>query len=113
MLGVRLTLLRPTVPAAARVLATHKYQTIHESIRELGIIEPLAVYRSSEHAGEYDLLDGHLRLEALKQLHRELAPCMISLDDEGFTFNRHINRSTAVHENRMIRATLASGASEE
>jgi ParB-like chromosome segregation protein Spo0J len=110
---VPLTLIRPSSPTPARVLATPKYQTILASIRELGIIEPLAVYRSSEHVGEYDLLDGHLRLEALKQLNREIAPCMISLDDEGFTFNRHINRSTAVHENRMIRATLAKGASEE
>jgi hypothetical protein len=113
IVDVPLASIWPCSPTPARVLATPKYQTILASIRELGVIEPLAVFRSTERAGEYDLLDGRLRLEALKQLKREVAPCMISLDDEGFTFNRHINRSTAVHENRMIRATLAKGASEE
>ncbi|MFC5431569.1 plasmid partitioning protein RepB C-terminal domain-containing protein [Paraburkholderia denitrificans] len=86
---------------------------VHSSVAELGIIEPLAVYRSNQRAGEYDLLDGRLRLEALKQLGRETAPCMISTDDEGFTFNRQITRTTAVQEHRMIRATLAKGASEQ
>ncbi|TCK95595.1 plasmid partitioning protein RepB C-terminal domain-containing protein [Paraburkholderia sp. BL9I2N2] len=94
-------------------LATSKYKTILSSIAELGVIEPLAVYRSTRHLGDYDLLDGRLRLEALKELGRATAPCMISTDDEGFTFNRHITRLSAVQEHKMIRAALAKGASEK
>ncbi|WP_109483451.1 plasmid partitioning protein RepB C-terminal domain-containing protein [Paraburkholderia sp. C35] len=94
------------------VLSTSKYKTILGSIAELGVIEPLAVFRSPCCLGHYELLDGRLRLEALKQLSRETAPCMISTDDEGFTFNRHITRLSAVQEHKMIRAALAKGASE-
>jgi hypothetical protein len=100
-------------PLAKGVLATSKYKTILSSVAELGVIEPLAVFRSPRRLGDYELLDGRLRLEALKELGRETAPCMVSTDDEGFTFNRHITRLSAVQEHRMIRAALAKGASEE
>lgn len=105
--------IRPGSPVSKKALATPKYRTILSSIAELGVIEPLAVFPASRRKGEYDLLDGRLRLEALKQLGRETAPCMVSTDDEGFTFNRQINRLTAVQEHRMIRAALAKGASEQ
>jgi len=95
------------------LLRSPKFKTILGSIAELGVIEPLAVFRSTQRPGDFDLLDGRLRLEALKQLGRMVAPCMISSDDEGFTFNRHVNRLSAVQEHRMIRATLAKGASEK
>ncbi|PQV51881.1 plasmid partitioning protein RepB C-terminal domain-containing protein [Paraburkholderia sp. BL21I4N1] len=94
-------------------LATSKYKTIRGSVAELGVIEPLAVFRSPRRLGDYELLDGRLRLEALKELGRETAPCMVSTDDEGFTFNRHITRLSAVQEHKMIRAALAKGSSEK
>jgi len=94
-------------------LSSSKFKTILSSIAELGVIEPLAVFRSGRQPGDYDLLDGRLRLEALKLLGRPTAPCMVSSDDEGLTFNRQISRLSAVHEHRMIRATLAKGASEK
>ncbi|VVD29249.1 ParB/RepB/Spo0J family partition protein [Paraburkholderia dioscoreae] len=113
IIEVPLERIRPSAPLLPQVLATPKFRTIVSSIRELGVIEPLAVYPVEGRPGEYDLLDGRLRLEALKELGRETAPCMVSLDDEGFSFNRHINRITVVQEHRMIRASLAQGASEE
>jgi len=102
----------PTVPVLAKILITPKFKTIVASIREIGIIEPLAVHPRKGAPGYYDLLDGHLRIEALKQLGEMSAPCMISLDDEGFTFNRHLNRTTAIQEHKMVRASLATGTPE-
>lgn len=98
---------------SAKATTTPKFKTIKSSIAELGVIEPLAVFRSSQRPGSYDLLDGRLRLEALKMLGRRTAPCMVSSDDEGFTFNRHVGRLAVVQEHKMIRKTLAMGASEE
>lgn len=89
-------------PLAKGVLATTKYKTIRGSIAELGVIEPLAVFRSPRRLGDYELLDGRLRLEALKELSRETAPCMVSTDDEGFTFNRHITRLSAMQRLRPL-----------
>jgi len=101
------------VPIRAVTLGTSKFRTILSSVRELGLIEPLAIHPSKGREGHYDLLDGRLRLEALKRLGHERARCMLSLDDEGFTFNRQITRIASVQEHRMIRAALAQGASEE
>ena len=59
----------PTRQISKDVRKTPKYRTILASIREIGIIEPLAVHPEKATAGEdgcYVLLDGHLRLEALK-----------------------------------------------
>lgn len=113
LVTVRLEHILPTVQVPKNLESSPKFQTILSSVRELGIIEPLAVYRTGDHSQDYGLLDGHMRLQALKILSRPEAPCMVSTDDEGFTFNRHVNRSTAVQEHKMIRATLEQGASPE
>ncbi|WP_321867969.1 ParB/RepB/Spo0J family partition protein, partial [Burkholderia cenocepacia] len=110
IIEVPLDHIHPLVPIRAKVLETPKFRTIVSSIRELGVIEPLAVHPSQKGEGHYDLLDGRLRLEALKQLGQGKARCMVSLDDEGFTFNRQITRIASVQEHRMIRAALAKGA---
>jgi len=83
IIEVPIVLIKPGAPLAPTTLSTPKYRTILSSIGELGIIEPLAVFRSNRREGEYDLLDGRLRLEALKQLGKDTAPCMVSTDDEG------------------------------
>lgn len=113
IIEVPLDCIHPLVPVRSIVLGTSKFRTILSSIRELGVIEPLAVHPARDREGHYDLLDGRLRLEALKQLGHEKARCMVSLDDEGFTFNRQITRIASVQEHRMIRAALSKGASEE
>lgn len=105
--------IHPATPVRPIVLTSAKFRTILSSVRELGVIEPLAVHPSHESKGYYELLDGRLRLEALKQLGHDKARCMVSLDDEGFTFNRQITRIASIQEHRMIRAALAKGASEE
>lgn len=113
IIEVPLACIHPISPIRSIVLETSKFRTILSSIRELGVIEPLAVHPTRDREGHYDLLDGRMRLEALKQLGHEKARCMVSLDDEGFTFNRQITRIASVQEHRMIRAALAKGASEE
>ncbi|MCQ4313350.1 ParB/RepB/Spo0J family partition protein [Pseudomonas stutzeri] len=89
-----------------------KYASILSSIRELGVVEPLAVHPQpvAEHSvASYVLLDGLLRLEALKELGGVEALCLISTDDEGFTYNRQINRLTPIQEHKMILAALKKG----
>jgi len=115
VVSISLGKILPTSPCSAKIHETQKFKTILSSIRELGLIEPLAVYRKSDEIGEaeYILLDGHLRLEALKLIGLEQAECMIASDDEGFTYNRHTNRLSAIQEHKMILATLQKGASAE
>lgn len=64
-------------------------------------------------AAHFILLDGHLRLEALKELGDQEAVCLVSTDDEGFTYNRQINRISAIQEYKMILVAIKKGVSAE
>jgi len=97
------------VTPAAR--ASQKFRQIVASIKEVGVIEPLAV--SPQKNGKYILLDGHMRFEALKELGEEEVTCLISTDDEAFTYNKHISRLSTVQEHRMILRAVQRGVSEE
>ena len=92
------------------VLETSKFLAIKSSIEEVGIIEPPIV---CEKDGEYVLLDGHLRIEALKMLNQEVVQCLISTDDENFTYNKHVNRVANIQEHKMIMKAIEKGASPE
>lgn len=74
------------VTEAAR--ASRKFRQIVASIREVGIIEPPVVTPDKQNKGRYILLDGHLRIEALKQIGETEVTCLVSKDDEAFTYNK-------------------------
>ncbi len=74
------------------VKSSHKYRQILASIREVGLVEPPAVIRDSHDSGSYLLLDGHLRIEVLRDLGATEVECLISTDDEAFTYNKRISR---------------------
>lgn len=107
----------PTRKLVDHLRRTSKYQSILASIREIGIIEALAVFPQiapgSENQPRYILLDGHLRLEALKDLGAKVALCLVSTDDEGFTYNRQVNRLSTIQEHFMIRRAIDRGVSPE
>jgi hypothetical protein len=102
--------LRLVTPA---VRGSVKYAQITASIREVGIIEPPVVARDRSTPGKYLLLDGHLRLEALKDLGTSEAVCLVATDDEAFTYNKRVNRIAIIQEHKMILKAIERGASEE
>lgn len=89
-----------------------KYKQILASVREVGIIEPLVVSPCNEGKGQYYLLDGLLRLEVIKELGEKNIACIVSTDDESFTYNKHINRISTIQEHRMIVRAVERGVSE-
>jgi ParB-like chromosome segregation protein Spo0J len=113
--GVTLAIhdITPLRRVADVVKLTPKYRQILTSIREVGVIEPPVVSRDRDDAGRYLLLDGHLRIEALKDLGETEVVCLVSLDDEGFTYNKRVNRIAIIQEHRMILKAIERGASEE
>ena len=92
---------------------SRKYQRILASIREVGVIEPLIIYPSDRNASTYILLDGHLRVAALKDLGFEDAPCLVSTDDEAFTYNHKVNRLSPIQEHYMILKAIENGVFED
>jgi ParB-like chromosome segregation protein Spo0J len=90
-----------------------KYAQIAASIREIGIVEPPVVARDSSDPGKYLLLDGHLRIDVLKDMGECDVGCLISTDDEAYTYNKRVNRIAMVQEHRMILKAVDRGVSEE
>ena len=105
--------IQPLRRVTPTVKGSVKYAQIIASIREVGIIEPPVVARDRSEPGKYLLLDGHLRLEVLKDLGAEDAVCLIATDDEAFTYNKRVNRLAIIQEHRMILKAIERGASEE
>lgn len=110
---VRLDSLLPSKLFADIVMRSPKYRQVLSSIREVGLIEPLVVASLDRRTGKHPLLDGHLRLEALKELGHEAVACLISTDDEAFTYNKRVNRLSTIQEHWMIRRAVERGVSPE
>src|SRR5690606_1996219 len=88
------------------------YAQIRGSIKAIGLVEAPVVARNLDDAAKYFLLDGHMRIEALKDLSIERVECLVSTDDETYTYNKRINRLAAVQEHSMIKRAIARGVPE-
>ncbi|MHC2253165.1 hypothetical protein ACVILK_002857 [Bradyrhizobium embrapense] len=96
-----------------RTKKSPKYLQIQSSIREVGLVEPPVVARSNGEKHKYLLLDGHLRLEAMRELGIMEVSCLIATDDEAFTYNKRISRIATIQERNMILAAIKRGVPEE
>jgi ParB-like chromosome segregation protein Spo0J len=92
---------------------TPNYAQIASSIPEVGVVEPPVVARDHTHAGKYLLLDGHLRIDVLKVMGETDVVCLVSTDDEAFTYNKRVNRIAMIQEHKMILKAVERGVSEE
>lgn len=112
---VRLSLefILPIRPFPATVRTSKKFKQIVASVREVGLVEPPVVARNPGQPGSFLLLDGHLRIEVLKDLGILEVDCLVSTDDEAFTYNKRISRLSAVQEHRMIVKAIERGVPEE
>lgn len=90
---------------------SRKYAQIVSSIKAIGIVEAPIVIPDPDHKNCYFLLDGHLRVEALKQLGTETVNCLVATDEETYTYNKRINRLPPIQEHRMIVRAVNRGVS--
>lgn len=103
----------PSHRTPAGVIESRKFKQIKASIEEVGLIEPLSVTPADQTSGHHVLLDGHLRLIALQDLGQPTANCLISTDDESYTYNNRVNRLSTIQEHYMIRRAVERGVSPE
>ncbi len=90
-----------------------RYKSIMVTLKEVGQVEPLVVHPQKEAPGKYLLLDGHLRFFALKELGQAFADCIISNDDECFTYNSRVSRVPPIQEHKMIMRAIRNGVKPE
>jgi ParB-like chromosome segregation protein Spo0J len=90
-----------------------RYKVIDASIREVGIIQPPIVFPEKGKSGRYILLDGHLRLEVLRDMGETEVTCLVSTDDENCTYNHRVSRIAPIQEHRMIMKAIDAGVPAE
>lgn len=93
--------------------ASRKFKQIVASMEAVGLIEPLSISKANKKTGQHILLDGHMRLLALRQLGYTDAPCLIATDDESYTYNNRINRIATIQEHQMLRRAVERGVTVE
>lgn len=96
-----------TLPAGAK--ESRSYSQVLSSIEAIGLIEALVVMADAKNAGTWFLLDGHLRLEALKELGIAEVECLLAADDDTYTYNKRVNRIPPIQEHRMIVRAMDRG----
>lgn len=110
---IPLEAIMPLREVSSAVRKSVKYGQIAASIAEVGIIEPPAVARDAIEHDRFHLLDGHLRIEILRERGETEVVCLIAVDDEAFTYNKRINRIATIQEHKMILNAVKKGVSEE
>lgn len=110
IIRLKLSEITPSKEINKDIFASRKYAQIVSSVREIGLIEaPIVTFGDNG----YTLLDGHLRLNALKDLGIQEVDCLVSTDNENFTYNKHVNRLSNVQEQKMIEKAINRGVSIE
>ena len=105
--------IKPLRKPSEAMRETSKYRRIAQSSAEVGIIEPLVVARPAAGETQFLLLDGNTRFAILLERGEVDARCLVSSDDEAFTYNKRINRLATIQEHYMIVRALKRGVSEE
>ncbi|MCD9085822.1 plasmid partitioning protein RepB C-terminal domain-containing protein [Stenotrophomonas sp. SY1] len=103
----------PLKPLRKATRQSQKFQQITASIRTIGLVELPVVAPNPLDDGTYLLLDGLMRVEILRDLGAEDVECLISTDDESYTYNKRISRLSAVQEHMMIVRAVEHGVSED
>ncbi len=98
-----------TLPPGAR--ESRSYSQVLSSIKAIGLIEAPVVMADEKNAGTWFLLDGQLRLEALKELGIAEVECLLAADDDTYTYNKRVNRIPPIQEHRMIARAMDRGVS--
>ena len=110
---LRLSSILPLKAIRPSVKATIKYQQILASIEEVGLVEAPVVTRAPKQPGQYFLVDGHLRLVALRDLGWAEVDCLVSQDDDTYTYNKRVSRLSSVQDHKMIVRAMERGVSAE
>lgn len=108
---IKLDKLSYPVPLPTGIKNAVVYQQIRSSMQAIGLVEPIVITLDPEQRGSFIILDGRIRVEVLRDAGASNVQCLISTDDEGYTYNKKVNRLSAVQVHRMIVRASERGVS--
>ncbi|MEN4745370.1 plasmid partitioning protein RepB C-terminal domain-containing protein [Pantoea agglomerans] len=92
--------------------SSQKYIQIKSTISALGLVEPILIYIDGAD-GTAKILDGHLRVEALKDIGEEIVACLVSTVYDTYTPNKKVNRITIIQIQKMLKEAVRVGVPED
>jgi hypothetical protein len=105
ILSVSTASIIPIKPITPLFRKTDVYRRIAASLEHVGLIEPLVVFPTPK--GTYLLLDGHTRLDILIATGAATVKCLLSADNESYTYNKRVNYIPPIAQHYMILRALA------
>ncbi len=90
---------------------TETYRRIASSIEYVGLVESLVVFPTGK--GNYLLLDGTFRYDILLARNVEEARCLLSTEDESYTYNKRVNHIPPIAQHYMILKALEHVSEEK
>lgn len=108
---IPISVLLPLKKLSEKIKYSKKYQQILSSILAVGLVEPIIVYPSKEDNGKFNIIDGYLRVEILKELKFDNAPCLITTLEDTFSYNKRVSKLNPIQEHKMILKAIDSGVS--
>ncbi len=70
-------------PDNPNVMSDATFRKLVRNIERTGLYEPIVVRRHPKRKGQFEIINGHHRVKALKQLGKEVADCVVwDVDDE-------------------------------
>jgi hypothetical protein len=105
VLDLKLSQLKPEKPVDDKMRRDQKYRQIAASVKHVGVIEPLIVYRDGR--SKYRVVDGNKRLDILLAQGVTSVRCLLTTDDEAYTYNKRVNYLSPIGEHFMILRALS------
>lgn len=107
-LSLNISELLPTKKLLINYESSEKFLQIKCTLKSIGLIEPILVYIDSV-TNEIKILDGHMRIEALKELGETKVECLISTIYDTYTPNKKVNQVTIIQIQKMLKEAIKAG----
>lgn len=100
--------LLPTKKMPLNYDRSEKFIQIKCTLKAIGLIEPILIYIDGD-KNEIKILDGHLRVEALKELGEVKVECLVSTVYDTYTPNTKVNQVTIIQIQKMLKDAIKAG----
>ncbi|MDQ0630981.1 ParB/RepB/Spo0J family partition protein [Pantoea agglomerans] len=100
--------LLPTKKMPLNYDRSEKFIQIKCTLKAIGLIEPILIYIDGD-KNEIKILDGHLRIEALKELGETKVECLVSTVYDTYTPNTKVNQVTIIQIQKMLKDAIKAG----
>jgi len=107
-LSLNISELLPTKKLLINYESSEKFLQIKCTLKSIGLIEPILVYIDSI-TNEIKILDGHMRIEALKELGETKVECLVSTIYDTYTPNKKVNQVTIIQIQKMLKEAIKAG----